>query len=121
MDDNQKIKITLIKTSQAKNIIYRNVLKDMTAIVYFAYPYKDLHFLNTKLVRGGGVCHILEAKIRRPNILKTKKLCKGEKMFLRSSFCSTSNMKAFLGFLYTGCININIMSMKNYNNKLNMV
>ena len=53
--------------------------------------------------------------------MKTIKLCKGEKSFLRSGFCSTSNMKVFLGFLYEGCININIMSMKNYINKLNMV
>ena len=71
--------------------------------------------------RYGHICHILEAKINRPNILKTKKLCKGEKVFLRSGFCLTSNVKAFLGFLCTGCININIMSIKNYNNKLNMV
>ena len=64
---------------------------------------------------------IYVAKIKRPNILKIKKLCKEEKVFLTSGFRSTSNVKAFLGFLYTGCININIMSMKNYNNKLNMV
>ena len=27
------------------------------------------------------MCHILEAKIKRPNILKPKKLCKGKKCF----------------------------------------
>ena len=46
--------------------------------------------------------------------MKTKKLCKGEKVFLRSGFSSTSNMKAFIGFLYTGRMNVNIMSMKNF-------
>ena len=71
--------------------------------------------------RYGHTCHILEAKIKGPNILKIKKLCKGEKVFLRSGFCPASNMKAFLGFSYTGCFNINVTSMKNYNNKLNMV
>ena len=67
------------------------------------------------------ICHILKAKIERRKIMKTINFVKGEKSFLRSGFCSTSNMKAFLGSLCTGCININIMSMKNYNNKLNMV
>ena len=62
-----------------------------------------------------------ETKIKRPNILKTKKICKGKKVLLRSGFHSTSNVKGFLGFLYTGGIIINIMSMKNYNNKLDMV
>ena len=87
----------------------RTIQNQENAIEYIAYW------------RYGHICHILEAKIKRPNILKTKKLCKGEKVFIRSGFRSTSNVKAFLGFLYTGCININIMSMKNYNNKLNMV
>ena len=45
--------------------------------------------------RYSHICHILEAKINRPNILKTKKLCKGEKVFLRSGFRSASNVKAF--------------------------
>ena len=42
-------------------------------------------------------------------------------VFLRSGFCLTGNEKAFLSFLYTGCININIASMNNYNDKLNML
>ena len=53
--------------------------------------------------------------------MKTKKLCKGKKVFLRSGFGSGSIMKIFLAFLYAACVNINIMPMKNYNNKLNMV
>ena len=68
--------------------------------------------------------HILQVKINRNNVLKTKKLCKGKKVFLRNGFyatSSTNNMKVFLAFFYTRYINLNIIPIKIYNNKLNMV
>ena len=48
LDDNQKVKVMLIKKVQAKNIIYRNILKDTIAIVYFAYfqTYQRLREVN---------------------------------------------------------------------------